>query len=359
MRLIVTFIATLMATSTSFAQMQHPTKAPRDNHRKTAQAGRPVKTKTNAKLAAPREAKKKKLVVKPNPSTLPVAPTPTAPETKEMSLVESHLQIRYFSEFIGPNLTFNKGDDYPDVTKNGNYSDLGTTDPIDLWNQFSFRWKVSDKLHAIVNPRFTLQLGSTKEIRYCNDNGCGSGARADDEGRWRWEDWLVGVQGVVWQNAEGFSYFVRPGYRIPISRATRNSNWDGVVEYFHSFDWAGKDYGFGVWNLNRWYIANENKNGERYRIYIAPYMTYKLTDTVKFELYYENEFQHNAREGKSQGAKGSNSLYMKRTLQTANVGVSFPINASLSLYPFLRFYQLGRYDPETIGLGMWIMGAIY
>lgn len=357
MRLLLSTLAMVLTSSAALAQIQTPTTPPR-----LVQQKRSVRQERKKVAPVRRSAPRRKTVVRKKKVPTPVpaaAPAPVAPVAEnKQSLIESHLQIRYFSELIWTNLTNHNGDnDYPDVNKNGNYA--GGPDPVNLWNQLSFRWKISDNLHAFINPRWTIQFGSTKKIRAGNRAAALTGGKANDDGMFRSEDWLIGVQGVLWTGKSGWSYFARPGYRLPISRATRNANWDGIAEYFHSFDWSGEAWGTGIWNLNRWYVANENSNNERYRIYVAPYVTYKINDTFKAEVYYENEFQHSAAAGRAINNTKGSLLFNKRTLHTMNAGVSFPINPSLSLYPFLRFYQMGRYDPETIGYGLWIMGAIY
>lgn len=360
MRLFISSLAILLTSSVVFAQLQTPTIPPRLVQQKR-QSKRQAPAKRKAvqvrKKTTKRIIRKKVVPVKTVKPTAPVVPAAPV-EQKQMSLIQSHFQIRYFSELIWTDLTNHNGNTkYPGANKNGNYS--GGSDPVNLWNQLSFRWKISDKLHAYINPRWTLQLGSTKQIRADNRDAAAKGNKTSDDGMLRSEDWLVGVQGVLWSTKSGWSYFMRPGYRLPISRATRSANWDGIAEYFQSFDWSQGVWGAGIWNLNRWFVANENNNNERYRIYVAPYVTYQINDTFKVEVYYENEFQHNAAAGRSINNTKGSLLFNKRTLQTMTAGVSFPINPSLSLYPFLRFYQMGTYDPETIGYGMWIMGAIY
>jgi len=375
MRSSLTAIATLLAASTAFAQMQSPTTPPR--LRKTAQATRrsTPRTTTRTKTVTTPVTKKKVIVPAPAASVPVAAPAAApAPEAKTQTLMESHLQIRYFAEVIGPNLGNTKGLwDYPDnITDNGNYDPDNAgqdTDPVNSWNQISFRWKVSDKYHAFINPRFTVQHGSTNRIRRANETAAAAGRKTSDDGMFRNEDWLVGMQGVAWANAEtGWSFFIRPGYRLPTSRATRNSGWMGQLEWFHSIDWAGKDWGFGMWHQIRLYVPSyhdplrgdfnlnsaSNQN-ERHRQYIALYSTYKLTDTVKAEVYYENQVGHNF----AKGDKSYFSYKRTRQQQTANFGVSFPVNPSLSLYPFVRAYQLGTFDVDTMGYGLWIMAALY
>lgn len=353
MRLLVFVSATLLAATSAFAQMQRPTTPPRlVKKRELARQARPAQ-----KRVAP--AKQSSAPSKAPLATLSPAPAPSAPAAAPKSIWEEHLQVRLFSEVIGPNLTNSDGKwAYPDVNKNGNY--VPGDDPISSWNQISLRWKVSDKYHAILNPRWSTHFGSTKRI-----------PSTADKGQHRWEDWLVGFQGTAWASqTTGWSMFIRPGYRIPIRRETRNNGWMGELELFYSLDWAGASpWGYGLWHQIRYYVPSYNNpwrldfsrsegssDNIRHRHYIAPYLTYKFTDTVKLEIYYEHQLNRNYPIGSS---KGFFHYTQNRSQHTANVGVSFPVNPSLSLYPFIRAYQMGTIDPETLGYGMWIMGAIY
>ena len=123
----------------------------------------PAKPATTAKPAT------KRVAPAPTQVSAPVAATPAvAPDAPKKSIWEEHLQIRLFSEVIGPNLTNSDGAfAYPDANDpNGNY--VPGNDPISSWNQISFRWKISDKYHAFINPRFSTHLASTKRIRASN-----------------------------------------------------------------------------------------------------------------------------------------------------------------------------------------------
>lgn len=368
MRLLVFVSATLLAATSAFAQMQRPTTPPRlVKKRELARQARPAQ-----KRVAP--AKQSSAPSKAPVATPAPAPAPVTEPVVGKSVWEEHLQIRWFSEVIGPNLANTDGAwAYPDVNKNGNYTP--GSDPVSSWNQISFRWKISENYYAIINPRFSTHLASTKRIRKANE---GKG-KDEDEEWFRWENWLVGVQGTAWKSdTSGWSVFVRPGYRLPTNKAFRNAGWRGEFELFYSVDWAGASpWGYGLWHQIRHYVPSykdplrldfsdgDGANGlVRHRHYIAPYLTYKFTDTVKLEIYYEHQYNHQYSKGGRTKANGYRHGYfsypkMSRAQHTANVGVSFPINPSLSLYPFVRAYQLGTFDPETLGYGLWIMGAIY
>ena len=254
-------------------------------------------------------------------------------------VLRERLRIGYFSEFLGPALNNGEGT-YPDVDGKGNF--VRGSEPIQLWNQVSFGWQVNKTWRAIVNPRFTTQLGDRSRL-------------AEDNGVLRTEDFLVGAQGTIWQSGP-WSLWVRPAYRLPTSRATRDANWNGQVEWLHIIDRApGTDtkWGVGMWTMYRHYVPSAETTNERWRLYAAPYVTYTFNDKWRWEGYYENEIQHNEAFGKR------DLNYARRTLQSGFTGFTYTISPSLSVFPFVRMYTVRKFDADTMGFGAWIIASLF
>lgn len=254
-------------------------------------------------------------------------------------VVKKNLRINYFSETLGP--AFNSDDgNIPSVDDKGNA--IPNTEPTQIWNQISIGWNFSKNLRFIINPRFTTFLGSRNSL-------------ANDNSLFRTEDFLVGIQGTVWTNGP-WSIWIRPAYRLATSRATRDQNWNGQVEWLHIIDRApGTDtkWGVGMWTMARAFVPTEETTHERWRMYNAPYVTYTINDKWRAEVYYETEIQHNEERGK----RAYN--YSKQTLQSGMTGFTYTINPSLSIFPFIRHYTFRKIDPSTMGLGAWVQGAIF
>lgn len=254
-------------------------------------------------------------------------------------LVKEKLRINYFSEFLGPGFESETGN-IPDVDSKGNA--VENTEPAQLWNQISIGWNVTEQWRLIFNPRFTLQVGQRDDL-------------PSDDGVLRTEDFLVGFQGTLWSNGP-WSVWIRPGYRLPTSRFTRDANWNGEVEWLHIIDRApGTDtkWGVGVWTQARFYVPTEDSTNERWRLYNAPYVTYTINDKWRAEVFYENTIQHNELRGKR------DYNYARNSMQSAMTGVTYNINPSLSVFPFIRYYTVRKFSADTMGLGAWISAALF
>ena len=253
--------------------------------------------------------------------------------------VQKKLRINYFSELLGPGFDSKDGN-IPEVNKNG--TAIANSEPTQLWNQVSFGWHVTEQWRVIFNPRFTTQLGNRDDL-------------GSNDAIFRTEVFLTGVQGTIWSNGP-WSVWIRPGFRLPTSRATRDANWNGQLEWLHILDRApGEDtkWGFGMWTMARSYVRTNDSTDERWRLYNAPYVTYTITDKWRAEVFYENEIQHNEATGK----RAYN--YSRQTLQSGMTGVTYKFNPSLSVFPFIRYYTVRKFDLSTMGLGAWISAAIF
>ena len=40
-------------------------------------------------------------------------------------------------------------------------------------------------------------------------------------------------------------------------------------------------------------------------------------------------------------------------------GVTYNINPSLSVFPFIRYYTVRKFSADTMGLGAWISAALF
>ncbi len=302
----------------------------------TAIAQTPKKTEKKA----PKKATK-------SVSTAPVAPAPAAPPKPQF------MQIRYFAELLGSSI--DKLEDNQIWTGTGEIR--GTrkaprqSDPLNLFNQFSFRFLVGENTRLYVEPRFFLQFGDRNDL--VND------AKADgssvDAQVIQQLDHRIGFMSNYWTSADKkWSTTYRLGTRLPTDRASKNSNIVLQPEALHITNFTpNTKWSFGLWNQLRYYWYEEQVDNERWRLYTGPSMTYTINDIWSIFVMYEHELQHSAPEGKR------HFLYGQESLQDVYAGVNYNINPSFTVYPFIRFSQVSRVDPETMQWGLWLMAALY
>lgn len=275
-------------------------------------------------------------------STLGNSSTGEISESSTMKLLREKLQVRYFAEFLGPNVV--KWDENQvDVDGKGNYAK--SDEPIGTFHQFSLRWKVADTTRIYVEPRFTTHFADRDELR----------AAGGDDSSVRMEDFRGGVMSNYWSSEDKiFSTTYRVGSRFSTSQASRESDITAQPEALHIFSWQPTAaLNVSLWNQVRYYWYQAEVDNERWRLYTAPSVTYVLNDTFSVFVMYEHEQNHSAPEGKR------NYFHSVNTLQDVYAGVNINVNPSLTIYPFVRMAQLKKLNDETLQVGAWIMGAIF
>jgi hypothetical protein len=306
-----------------------------------------------AQTAAPKKSSTK-LPAAPAPAAAPaVTPANTSvanEESSTMKILKEKLQIRYFGEFLGPSVT-KWEDNQIDVDGHGG-AGKGKAErqstPINLFNQFSFRWKVGEKTRAFWDARFTTQFGDRNEL-----------GRNDDRQVIVQEDQRVGLNYGYYASADKvWSASFLPRVRLPTSQASQDANIILQPDLLHvtSFQ-ATPALNFSLFNAIRYYWFEQKVDSERYRIYTSPSVTYVINDTFELFVSYEHELQHREPEGKR------NLLYTKESLQDIYAMVNININPSLTFSPLIRFAQVQRWGwedmRETMQVGAWISGAIF
>lgn len=289
----------------------------------------------------------------PAPAATTATPANTSVATEEsgtMKILKEKLQIRYFAEFLGPNIE--KWDDNQ-VDVDGYGGDgkgkfARSTDPINMFNQFSFRWKVGAATRAFWDARFTTQFGDR--------NGIGEGS---DKQVIVQEDQRIGLNyGYFASTDKVWTANFLPRVRLPTSEASQDANIVLQPDFLHVLSFqATPSLNFSLFSAVRYYWFEQKVDKERYRIYNSPSMTYVFNDTFELFLSYEHELQHNTAEG------ARKYTYAKESLQDVYAGMNINFTPSLTIMPFIRLAQLQRWgwedQRETMQLGAWIMGNIF
>lgn len=280
----------------------------------------------------------------------PVNTSVATEESGTMKILKEKLQVRYFGEFLGPGIR-KWEDNQIDVDGhggNGKGKVERQSSPINLFNQFSFRWKVAPTTRAFWDARFTTQFGDRNEI--------GDG---DDQQVVVQEDQRIGLNYGYYTSADKvWSASFLPRLRLPTSEASQDSNIILQPDLLHvtSFQ-ATPALNFSLFNAIRYYWYEQKVDSERYRIYTSPSVTYVFNDTFELFVSYEHELQHRE-------AEGDKSFFLlKESLQDVYAGVNINITPSLTVMPFLRLAQLQRLgwddQQDTAQVGAWILGNIF
>jgi hypothetical protein len=292
---------------------------------------------------------KKKTTTAPAPAAkAPMAATNVSTgstDSATMKILKDRLQVRYFAEFLGPQA--NRWDDNQvDADDNGRFTK--SSEPINMFNQFSIRWRVKDQNRLAIEPRFTTHFGDRNEL-----------GQNEDTQVVRMEDFRIRYNMPYWASADKvYSTVLSVGNRFPTSRASKDANIVAQPEFLHITNFqATPSLSFSLWNQLRYYWYESKVDRERYRFYTGPSMTYVFNDTFELFVMYEHELQHNQPEGK----RAYN--YTQESLQDTYMGVNININPSFTIYPFIRLAQLKRWEYEdqrdTAQIGAWLMGSIF
>jgi hypothetical protein len=117
------------------------------------------------------------------------------------------------------------------------------------------------------------------------------------------DDLLVGFQGVVYASEDKkFNLWIRPGVRIPTSRASRNTGNAGDGNTTHQIELAfnptydfNKTWQLGMFGMFRQWIIDDQYGMDRFRSVTNPYIQYTIDEVSKLQVYYELMLETNTR----------------------------------------------------------------
>ncbi len=290
-------------------------------------------------------------------STMP-SPKDAEADRNKTSFNKFHdrLKINLFTVFTSPTLyDIERGNyEYGAVapasqTFPGNRDSVATS----FWNQLSFNYNFGAKMNFVFNPRFSFYPVRAKQDATNNPN--------PDQTTFQVEDFLVGFQGVVFSSEDKkFNLWIRPGVRLPTSRASRNTTNAGFGSTSYQYEFAylptydfNKTWQVGIFGQFRQWIFNDRYSHARFRFYTAPYVQYTINDTNRIQLYFESMIENNKR-WEAIGKK--KSPVFKDIWQNVFVGVSHDVTPKFNVFPFVGIFPD---DPDglsnkSVSLGAWI-----
>lgn len=228
------------------------------------------------------------------------------------------------------------------------------TYPTNLWNQISFNYNFGAKMNFVFNPRFMIPLSHSSDM-----------SDPEDKGLIALEDFLVGFQGVVLASDDKkFNLWIRPGVRLPTSKASRGSNNDGFGKISHQLELAylptydfNKKWQVGIFGQLRAWIYEDRYNWSRFRFYTAPFIQYSIDDTTRIQLYYENMLENRRRwKGIQSASRGFDQKpYFEDVWQSLMFGVNKDITPKLNIFPYVTtFVNDVPFSTKSFFLGAWV-----
>lgn len=220
--------------------------------------------------------------------------------------------------------------------------------PTNVWHQISFNYNFGAKMNFVFNPRFMTPLAHGRDME-----------APEDRSLIEIEDFFFGFQGVVFSSDDKkFNLFLRPGMRLPTSRASRNSGNGGFGASTHqielgflpTYDFNSK-WQLGVFGQIRNWVYDDRYNYTRTRFYTAPFVQYTIDDKSLVQVYYENMIE-NFRRWESINDK---KPVFKDVWQNVMVGYSRDVTSRLNLMPFASVFVNDKpVTDKSIWFGAWI-----
>ena len=306
---------------------------------------------TQAKKAAPKSA-----------ATTVVNPATQVVEKSTFEKFSSRLRIGYWAAFTTPTLydmthgNWESAAISPEFDRQSGAKETAfrnqDTWPTNLWNQISFNYNFGAKLNFVVNPRFMVPIGSSRNMD-----------APEDKSFIMLDDMLVGFQGVVLASDDKkFNLWIRPGVRLPTSRASRNSGQGGFGSLTHQLELAylptydfNKKWQLGVFGQIRQWTFEQRYTWARLRLYTAPFVQYSIDDTTRVQVYYETMLENRRRWKSVNGQKQR----FEDVWQNVMIGVNKDITPKFNVFPFVGFFADDLpHDMHSMWFGAWISYAI-
>lgn len=282
----------------------------------------------------------------------------TRPSPKEMKAQEKtsfdkfydRLKIGYFGVFTSPQFDDMKNGDWENAALSPEFSGGTNQDswPTNIWHQVSFNYNFGAKMNFVFNPRFMTPLAHPVDMK-----------EPEDRSLLMVEDFLFGFQGVVVTSSDkAFNLWIRPGIRLPTSRASAKSGQGGAgtltnqleLAYNVTYDFT-KTWQLGAFGQLRSWVIEDKVGMDRFRFYTAPYIQYTLDDTSRIQVYYEHMLETDQR---SMPANDRDPVF-KDVWQNIFVGYNTDLTKTFNIMPFASvFVNDNPITDKSFWLGAWI-----
>lgn len=239
-------------------------------------------------------------------------------------------RLSYFGEFSGPAIG--------NVTSNqASPTGLGDAGPIDMYNQVTVGWMLTNKVKLYLQPRFMIVPVAGNDFGTWMDPrlGVGHGAIIDTPNFKI--NGIVDVQLPMSNASQADAIIMVPRIAQTATWSIPNSRWT-----------LGADY-FVRWHMSR----NPNYEGIDLRFYGGPFVGYQISPTFSMSLLYEINAAHYRDEPLSvirRTGDNSTDLYLS---------ASWDVTPKFNFTPFLKFFPHDRLAADATMLGFQTTATIF
>lgn len=281
--------------------------------------------------------------------TMRPSPKDMQPQKSTYDKFSERLKIGYFGVLTTPNFEQIEEGNWDNAALSPEFTGGTNQDtwPTNVWNQIAFSYNFGAKLSFVVAPRWMTPLSHSVDMK-----------EPEDRALIALEDALIGFGGVIHSSEDKkFNLWIRPGVRLPISRASRNSTQAGAGQLSNQLELAynatydiNKTWQLGLFGQFRQWVIEDRYQFDRFRIYTAPFVQYTIDDVSRVQVYYENMLETNRRDR----PVGDRDPVFKDVWQNVFAGYSRDITPKFNIMPFLSCFVSEPIESKSFWAGAWI-----
>ncbi len=233
----------------------------------------------------------------------------------------------HFSIFEGPAVD--------DISENVSGDDGERDGKINSWHQVSYRYKLNDRFNFVINPRFA--------ITYAQDD-------QSDDNQFEFLNPVFGVAGTWYSNGR---FTASGALNTILANVEDGTREDGLLLNpggFQTLNFAlNEEFDLGSWVWFRFYVYDSAIEREKFESTISPYIIYKYSDKLNFQIWYDTFVEDDESNRASQ-------VFMR---EDTDVGIGFYYNFSreLTIFPHLKTNPDQNYALNSTSINAWIFGS--
>jgi hypothetical protein len=233
----------------------------------------------------------------------------------------------HFSIFEGPAVD--------DISENVSDEDGERDGKINSWHQISYRYKLSDRFNFVINPRFAITYASDKE---------------DDSNQFELLNPVIGIAGTWYKNGR---FTFSGGLNTMLVNVEEGTREDGLLANpggFQTLNFAANEsFDVGSWLWFRFYVYDDSIEEEKFQSTISPYVTYKYSDNLSFQIWYDTFVSDDETDSAAQ-------VFLEEDTDIG-IGFYYSISKKLTIFPHLKTNPDQNYALNSTSINAWLFGS--